>query len=657
MSLFEIKNHQDITRREQALTGGPENPIEAREKAQPVSGPVMQWVRANGGVINEAGDLDLSNVVLTQVNRDEHGEVTNELTYLLNQRVVADEETKYKEGTERTWSIPKAGSAHLLEEFGRKEKVPKKDVKKQSVVDLDVLDSEGRIICKASFDSQTEFLAFLDSHDDLPARQKREKWAQKHGFGIPHYLIQQSGRITRGKTVVRNSSLPRGSITGIGWGPKRPEVAAELDETDRRRFEIPEGEKDEDKFERVSRRREEIGIPGKSLVGLTLKKDGRILQVNWEGLVHTPEAKGKEITRLEDLDNGDATRTWQITEYEEYEEGGITHRRSVKQKSSIYSDNELRFLLNGDDVSDIHFEYPEDVIHATRAARKLGRMAAVAIRVDTPPADWSPKKKLEFATRPGLEFRRIALEDAFEFLASPDVCSEKEVEAKVKELKSNRGEVRIAKRLQKIITEYGTTRVSQLAEQLKDEYIESANLLGLDVSREKASISWALREIAEQWFTHRRSTIAPDKIEKGRRTDEFGIKAGNPLSHKSSEARRKRVEIVDYQTGLAFLSEILKASVGGKQVKVISKEGLIELKNKPQLMIRPDSKRLKKLHELVEPEVKSMTTEISDLLTEVMKDTYPFKTGEVPEKLSLNMETLRQLSRADVTRLGRLLRR
>lgn len=583
------------------LIAPPGNAHETLLEQQKISKEVISLARQRGETMSTSEDPalpDLTGLVLQQ----------GELTYLVNQRPVLVEKPELRTAKGRHWKFRKEGTSIILDEFGRHVDEAHTATHRIAVVDLDVRDKHGNLVSKTSYGSQQEFLDFLDSHTAVDKRKKIEKEAYRHGWYLPDNLRTRAGNVT----------LPLGEIKPLGFG-EIPTPVAELDPADRTTISLPISGKESDLFDEAFRQREQLYLPGESWFGLTLiTKKGNKLQVTQDELLFLPDPPDNK-----------AIRTWQINEYD-------PSGNQVEQKKRVFRDNELREFLKANEktITDLHWEVSKKTI---KEARKLAQLGRVALG----------------ATGPEVGNRHLSLEDAFEVLSSPDLHDDAKVKEKAKKLKKNVLAIKVAKSLQDLIAEHGTTAVNELAEKMKSDYLKVATQLGLELKEEQAeSISWALWDLAEQRYY----ALHPDEAGAERQTDKYGIKVGDPMGS-PRESKRKQREIVDIEVGLAFLDNVIKPALAGEKKNVVDADGFVEQKDLAKLTFQVDQDHVYLLREFVKTDVTNLIERIAKDLIDKQETFFDPKTDEIPENIGDNEKALNLLKPGQLARLGRLLRR
>jgi len=611
----------------QRLLPTPKNPL---EEIGSESNPVLQavlTVAKDRDHFDAAGNLDLSNLRLRQGG----------LTYVVNQRTESNPTIERTPVGGRPWRPSKIAPTSDFSQIGTKQTMPRLVDNPKSVVDLDVYDSSNNLIAKRSFDGSGiydterrdrkefvekwpdglgEFLLFLGSHAPDDVRNHREETAVRLGHHLPPYLEDWPD----------NSHLPRGPIIAIGWG-KTNKAPAEINQADRKDIDIPL-KANEDILDQIFRNREHLSIPGNSLLGLTLMVGGRKLQITQDELLNSPNPYAP------DPPDSKITRIWEITEYE-YDANG----QPSEQVRRVYRNDSLRDLLNKGGFRYSHWEIPKEVLRNTARmnakAAIIGKLALRPhIRLDEPPSSWGTKAKFEFARLPGMGFRKISIDESFEFLCSPDIYTDEQVRTKAGQLKLDKRpeDISAAKSLRRLVQRFGTIKIRKAAEQLRGDYVKAARMLGLAVPREKTSLSWALRYIAKRNYMARW---------------DWG----------EARSRGQRREIVDYEIGLSFLDEALKPALDADKDNYVNEKGFVESVLKAKLGLQENKKLTRNLQEFVEPEVKQILDKLSPQLLATLEKSFDPKTNKVPEHISDDKDALKAVDRATLVHLGRLLRR
>ena len=590
--------------------------------------PLTQAVAAlarERGELDAAGRVDLSGLVVKQ----------GDLTYMVNQRVLTNQVTKTRVAGKRLGvagrrvrPLRPAEAPHFHRGILRRQREEYTVEEQTSVIDLNVVDANGNLVSVTSFDGSKidayergkkadfleewpdgtgEFLLFLASHGPKPEREFRENWASRSGFQLAEYLRPEGDNMT----------LPRGPVQAIGWGPKPDRPPAELPPNRRQTIGLPSMDGVDNVLERVIEYREHLNLPDDSLVGLTFMEGTHKLQITGDRLLLAFEGQGRRWVRI-----------WQITEYDE-------HGRPIKQQK--VRDAAMSGLLNKRQkmqpdkslYTDFHWEISNKTFGQALHAEQRERAVTAG-----------PHK--------------LTIDEACEVLSHPDLYDDETVRQKAAELKADPRQYRVALSLRGTVAKYGTARVSRVAEGMQEAYAQALGRLGLPApAEENASLSWTLRAVAEEryWMHH------PDLAEEKRRTDDFGIKVGDPMLV-GPEGLRKRREIVDYQVGLTFIESILKPGRGRRPVEDVDRGGFVETKEKAELVFHANQELVDRLESFVKPKIGAAIGKFSNQLLHDLHDSFKPTSDEVPASISdIDPKILSKLDRAEVVELGRLLRR
>lgn len=482
-------------------------------------------------------------------------------------------------------------------------------------------------------DGVGEFLLFLAGHGSpgstLKGRQNHEK------------MVAQTlhNRSTYAKGLVGNMELPRGPITGATWNPQQHLAPHEMAPGTTALYPIGSVDPTKDTLTQVFKSREELHpLPGSSLIGLSFTSkatgaDRRIFQVTGDELMKRHQS---------DENTYKTTRVWHVEEYD-------AHGNSMGKRELV--DEQLAQFLNarGDSADESYFEnFYWEVPKAARRnlmAQSLGKSAVgLAPKVPFLPS-MRPKQKIEEILTPGTN-PDLSLNDVAELLVGADITRAKaEVTRRATKFLDKKKTRKIAKKLKDQIDTLDARRIVELAIDIRDTYLETAKELGLPVSGDRESFSWALIDIVEQ-----------DVAKPGNR-----------------KIRQDKRKIVDFEIGVSLLDAILEPTLTGRQVDTVSGSGFVTSKIKATLGLgMPEPERTFKALQnftsyevqsliagLVNPSAKgSKTPSLPESLQSVLKS---LDSDQLPKKLSDIPELHTVLTKPEfapvVERIGRLLRR
>lgn len=328
-------------------------------------------------------------------------------------------------------------------------------------------------------------------------------------------------------------------FTAFGWKDAEPRPGTHD-------YEIPLKIDDTDKsvFDAIMENQEQHGLP--NWIGLSwMLNDDR--QRITEDVVLTPGTDGDEHP----------VRAWAIKTY---------NNKGDEIYQHVYKDAALQKYIESVAKSwkDLHWEVPKPLPELT-TIKALGRGAArfVAGPVDHSDGPTDLGEVPEVADSPTLSD-----ENAIQLLSYVDVLIDEGArQAMIAEVKASPEGQEYKKILQKLVIEHGLDAVRELATQLYETFQANARKLRLPITPRGRSISWAIRDLAEQRYAAEHA----DEVEVARQHDDFGIKVGDPFGD-TDEARRKKREIMDHHMGLELAGAVL-LTTPGKKVLTKNKKG------------------------------------------------------------------------------------
>jgi hypothetical protein len=485
--MFKAKDFSQIKFDSKRAMAPPLNPLETRPTT--ASDRLVGFAEERG-IVDEAGSPDLSGLHMQQ----------EALEYVVNQHVVTSK-TGEPLVKERDWRWPlSVDPDRSLRSFGRSSRRGGHTrVDKTSVIDLDVLDPDKKLLATLQFDSLDQFFDFVDSHEPEERRVRREKTAATLGHGLPYHLMNQVG----------NTPLPREPIDlgSLKWGDETKfKPPAKMEARNRTSIRIPRHAGAEP-FGDVFRHRERLELagelPGGSWRGLTLMKGARKLQVVQDSIRYSPEAPGTQSGRI-----------FRIREYDE-------HGTEVKQESDhVYTFDALRDLINGSKVTNIYWEVPYTPERRERNIyRRFGWLATPDIpsltEETSAEAEQAELEELIDRETAGLELlsvvggknttrttsmrreHRAAIWLLSGIEATTHKVDAKTHEANLKKMKDVAHKKQRVKMVEDLIDNYGLGKVMDLTLRLQDTFAACAE--GLLLLFDEAALhdfSWAVESLA-----------------------------------------------------------------------------------------------------------------------------------------------------------------
>jgi hypothetical protein len=165
-----------------------------------------------------------------------------------------------------------------------------------------------------------------------------------------------------------------------------------------------------------------------------------------------------------------------------------------------------------------------------------------------------------------------------------------------------------------ISKEFGTARLIDLAERIRNNYVADAKKIGL-APADDGSINWALFELAKQYhFARHNDEVWPK---------DAGIEKGSPFGY-GSKHRQKQQELIDQRIGEAFANKLVKVHKldQPQEVYIRQPDGSYERELKERYVVVKDKKLMLDLKiapplnkDGVRPAVKNQLDAILDKIT------------------------------------------
>jgi len=330
------------------------------------------------------------------------------------------------------------------------------------------------------------------------------------------------------------------------------------------------------------------------------------------------------------------------------EEVSLTYRKGLKAKpirtfvvkecdehglpisQHVLKDAALKdyFEENKADISNLSLkilEEPEDIDAAERDAMK-DRARAVLEGVITDEMDDAPES---IGDEDKIAAWLLSYADIIDFTGEDKEADKKKLSELLEFTDKTEGKRRI-KALKEIIDEHGLVTVFELAGKLKNDFLVAALTLRLPttfhdttktIETDGRSISWAIEGLADKYYYAKHE----DETEE----QHAGLEFTNPFDDSVEAAYRQR-EIVDQRAGSALVSETLQIAKTPEVAGVEDKQLIYEMREKVMFNNKPPKN-------------------LQDLIKE--------QAAEVEKKIYGDVEAKKTTLQADLTLLGRLLRR